>query len=348
MTTLAARIEWDLDGRPLDGRLLRMLATIDEQGSLRAASLEIGLGYRATWNLLLALQRALPAPVVELTRGRGARLTPAGQTLLRAMRAARERVQPHLVGTELTLTAPAARPPRLRLALSHDPLLAARREAWGERGVAMGFHGSAESLDLYAAGQADAAGFHVPLGRDPDAPRGELLGRLRPERDALLGFAIREQGLMVAPGNPKKLHGLADLARRGVRFVNRQAGSGTRLLLDELLALAGVPARGITGYGIEEFTHDAVAATVRSGAADAAFGLRAAAARFDLEFIPLQREAYMFACARRRLESPAIRALRELLASRELREAARRMAGYKLARVGEAGTVRQLEAGWPE
>ncbi len=347
MTTLGTRIEWDLDGRPLDGRLLPMLATIDEQGSLRAASLSIGLGYRGTWNLLLAIQRALPAPVVELTRGRGARLTPAGQALLRAMRSARERVQPHLVSTELALAAQSARPARLRLALSHDPLLAGRREAWGGHGVAMSFHGSAESLDLYAAGQADAAGFHVPLGRDPGAPRGELLDRLRPERDAIIGFAIREQGLMVAPGNPKKLRGLADLARRGVRFVNRQAGSGTRLLLDELLALDGVAAKAITGYGTEEFTHDAVAATVRSGAADAAFGLRAAAMRFGLAFIPLQREAYVFACARRRLESPPIRVLRELLATSELRDAARRLPGYVLAGAGEIGTVRRLQAGWP-
>lgn len=347
MTTLRARIEWDLDDSPADSRLLPMLAAIDEQGSLRAASIAIGLGYRATWNLLLALQRSLPVPVVELTRGRGARLTPAGQVLLRAMRAAGERIQPHLVTTELALVAQAARPPRLRLALSHDPLLAACREGWSGHGVAMSFHGSAESLDLYASGQADAAGFHVPLDRDPGAPRGELLERLRPASDALVGFAMREQGLMVAPGNPKKLRGLPDLARRGVRFVNRQAGSGTRLLLDEMLALAGVPAKGITGYGTEEFTHDAVAATVRSGAADAAFGLRAAAARFGLTFLPLQREAYVFACARRKLDTPPLRKLRELLASRELHDAARRLPGYALAHAGQVGTVRDLQAGWP-
>ena len=347
MTTLRTRIEWDLDGSALDGRLLTMLTTIDEQGSLRAASIAIGLSYRATWNLLLAVQSSLPVPVVELTRGRGARLTPAGLVLLRAMRSASERIQPHLVSTELSLTSDTTRPPRLRLALSHDPLLASRREDWADHGVAMSFHGSAESLDLYAAGQADAAGFHVPLGRHPDAPRGELLDRLRPATDALVGFAIREQGLMVAPGNPKKLRGLPDLARRGVRFVNRQAGSGTRLLLDELLAIEGIPAKSITGYGIEEFTHDAVGATVRSGAADAAFGLRAAASRFGLAFLPLQREAYVFACARRRLESAPIRRLRELLGSKELRDAARRLPGYALTHAGQVGTVKELQAGWP-
>jgi molybdate-binding protein len=105
----------------------------------------------------------------------------------------------------------------------------------------------------------------------------------------------REQGLMLAPGNPLGLSGLSDLATKRVRFVNRQKGSGTRSWFDRLLAQAGLKPAAIRGYEIEEFTHQAVAAVVASGAADAGMGVRVAAARFGLAFLPVGRETYYLA-----------------------------------------------------
>ncbi|HEX9454983.1 MAG TPA: molybdopterin biosynthesis protein, partial [Candidatus Binatia bacterium] len=108
----------------------------------------------------------------------------------------------------------------------------------------------------------------------------------------LVHLAQREQGILVARGNPKSVVGLRDLARKDLRFVNRQAGSGTRVLLDFQLRKLGIDGASIVGYEREEFTHMAVGVAVASGLADAALGVRAAANALKLEFIPVASEQY--------------------------------------------------------
>src|SRR5205814_4953749 len=108
----------------------------------------------------------------------------------------------------------------------------------------------------------------------------------------LVSIAGREQGLIVKPGNPLNLRTLADVARPGVTFVNRQRGAGTRVLLDFEIGKIGLPAEDIRGYEREEFTHLAVAAAVASGMADCGLGIAAAAAALGLEFVPLFKERY--------------------------------------------------------
>ena len=132
-----------------------------------------------------------------------------------------------------------------------------------------------------------------------------------------------------------------DVAARGLRFINRQRGSGTRLLIDQILAHEGIDAAELAGYGHEEFTHAAVAATVASGGADAGFGLRAAAAEYGLAFLPLVRERYFLAVRARDLKSPAIARLITLLRTPDFARLARRFAGY---RSGAAGSVTTLDA----
>ena len=109
---------------------------------------------------------------------------------------------------------------------------------------------------------------------------------------SLITLAHREQGLIVAKGNPSRIEGIADLTRDGIVFVNRQRGSGTRILLDYLLKKMGIDGSRIDGYGREEFTHLLVAAAVKSGRADAGLGIRAAARALDLDFIPIEHERY--------------------------------------------------------
>jgi putative molybdopterin biosynthesis protein len=108
----------------------------------------------------------------------------------------------------------------------------------------------------------------------------------------LLGFVSRQQGLILQHGNPKDITTLGDLARSGVRFVNRQQGAGTRLLLDHALAEQGIDATRIDGYQREESSHATVAAAVISGEADAGLGIQAAAQTHDLAFVPLFSERY--------------------------------------------------------
>lgn len=134
---------------------------------------------------------------------------------------------------------------------------------------------------------------------------------------------------MVKAGNPKELTRLTDLAQRGLRFVNRQPGSGTRLCLDFLLAQQGVAPGNIHGYTHEEFTHAAVAATVASGMADAAFGIEAAAREQNLDFVPIVSEHYYLAARASVLQKPGTRALLDYLDSREFRRLVNSLAGYR-------------------
>jgi len=324
---------------PFDRRLVPLLAAIRSSGTLRAAAREAGLSYRAAWDLVSDAGRALGVPLVELQRGRGSRLSPAGEQLVAADARAVRRLRES--GCEIALAPPRpARTSRRGLAVvaSHDLLLAALCDQWARPEGLVGevaFKGSLDSLGALARGEADVAGFHAgrETGREATAPLRRLLD---PRRDALIRFAEREQGLMVKHGNPKRLRSLADVAAKGARFVNRQRGSGTRLLIDELLAEANVASAPIRGYETEEFTHLAVAATVAAGRADAAFGLRAAAHRFGLDFIPARKEVYWLAVRSRRLDGEAAQALRRGLAGEPLRRAARGLAGYSIR---GAGTV---------
>lgn len=119
----------------------------------------------------------------------------------------------------------------------------------------------------------------------------------------------REQGLIIAPRSKGKISTLADLTGDAVRFINRQRGSGTRLLLDSLLTDASVASGRISGYEHEEFTHQAVAASIAAGAADVGLGLRAAASQFKLHFVPLAVEIYRLAGRAETQNHPRVRAL---------------------------------------
>jgi molybdate-binding protein len=157
-------------------------------------------------------------------------------------------------------------------------------------------------------------------------------------------FVRRRQGLILPRGNPRRVRTLADVAQRRLRFVNRQRGSGTRVLVDQLLHAQHVDPSSVRGYATEEFTHLAVAATVAAGNADAGFGLEAAARQFRLAFVPVVEERYLLACRRSALRQPAVARLRELLATRAARRAIVRLAGYAPDRPGELLELADLRA----
>ena len=151
----------------------------------------------------------------------------------------------------------------------------------------------------------------------------------------LLTFAHREQGLILSPGNPKGIKELADLARKDVRYVNRQRGAGTRVLLDYHLEQLGISSDSIQGYNREEYTHLAVAAAVKSGAADCGLGIAAAANALELDFIPLDKERYDLVIPRVHYESELLRPLLDLIRGPELRKAVDALPGYDTAHMGE-------------
>jgi putative molybdopterin biosynthesis protein len=151
---------------------------------------------------------------------------------------------------------------------------------------------------------------------------------------AVIRLVHREQGLLVAPGNPLRLRGVEDLTRPGVRYVNRQRGAGTRVLLDHLLSQLGVTPDAVTGYSREEPTHLAVAAAVAAGRADAGLGIMAAAAPFGLDFVPVAREPYDLVVAPGALDGPQLAPLWSLLAEPGFLASVEALGGYSTAETG--------------
>ena len=194
---------------------------------------------------------------------------------------------------------------------------------------------SRQALEWLKQGKVHVAGSHLE-----DSETGEfnlpLIRRLLPGDDVLVvTFARWEEGLVVRPGNPKHLKDAGDLARRGVRIVNREPGSGSRLLLDRKLAAAGVPTARVTGYDRLAAGHLAAAQTVLSGQADCCLATRSAALAFGLDFVPVRRERYDLVLRKASLELPSVQALLETLSRALLRRRLEALAGYDTSETGK-------------
>lgn len=299
------------------------------------------MSYRHVWGLMGKWERMFGKPLVKLNRGRGAELTEFGQKLLWAEQLVQARLAPELesVGQEIArvLSRTETGAARLALCASHDLALAQLRDQMAQEDglkLDLRFLGSLGSLAALSKGECSIAGFHIAEGMEPAATA--LFRRyLKPRRHTLIGLATRTQGLMLAAGNPKGIHDLSDLTRRDVRLINRQRESGSRVEFDELLTGAGIDPAAIAGYRTEEFTHLAIAATVAGGMADAGYGIRAAAAHYALDFIPLLTERYYLACPSKDLQEPLQAQFVELLRSREMRRILSAMPGYGTAITGK-------------
>ena len=151
----------------------------------------------------------------------------------------------------------------------------------------------------------------------------------------LINLAWRQQGFMVLPGNPHNIRAVADLTRPGVRFINRQRGAGTRLLLDFLLKQEGIDPAALQGYDREEYTHMAVAANVESGTADVGLGIMAAARALGLDFIPLTPERYDLVVPLATFRDRRFEELLAVINSPAFHAAAEVMGGYDLKDCGK-------------
>jgi len=158
---------------------------------------------------------------------------------------------------------------------------------------------------------------------------------LKGVRISLFHLVLRDQGLIVAKGNPKGIKGIEDLAGSDIVFVNRQAGSGTRVLFDYNLGQLGIEPKAIKGYDHDEFTHMAVAVDVLSGAADCGMGIFAAARALDLDFVPMVREQYDLVIPSAMVEQPNIKVVLDTIRSRHFRERVAALGGYDPSKSGE-------------
>jgi molybdate transport repressor ModE-like protein len=310
-----------LSGRDLPrerGRaLVRLLNELARCASLREAAAAASLSYRSAWGLLGDAARLFGAPLVEMQRGRPARLSPLGRRILHAdahVRASLEEPFRRL-GSEVASLLSAARgsaEERLRIQASHDLALEALRAICvPELELEIAFRGADDSLAALARGECDMAGFHVADALPRAAAAAAALGRwLDPRKHTLVHFVARQQGLIARPG--ARIRNVHDLTRPGVRFIHRQSSDAPR--------------------GGEERS---VAAAVAAGRADAAFGLHADAKRFGLAFVPLSIERYFFACAKSSLRGSAVQSLLAKLKSERFAAAAKRLPGYDLSHTAQ-------------
>jgi putative molybdopterin biosynthesis protein len=195
--------------------------------------------------------------------------------------------------------------------------------------------GSLGGLAALRDGLCHLAGSHLL-----DAETGDYtlswLDQVLPGRDiAVVRLAVREQGLIVAPGNPLGLSGIEDLARGGLRYVNRQHGSGTRALLDYELARFGIAPTSILGHDREEHTNLAVAASVAAGRFDCGLGVLAAARAFGLDFVRVRSEPFDLVLKVASLEDPLLGPLWDLLSSDGFQASVRALGGYDTSETGK-------------
>ena len=194
--------------------------------------------------------------------------------------------------------------------------------------------GSLGGLVALRDGLCHLAGSHL---LDPETGQYTLpyVDRVLGERDvAVVRLVHREQGLIVAPGNPLAIGAIEDVARADVRYINRQRGAGTRVLLDHELRRRAIPADAVSGYAREEHTHLAVAAAIAAGRADTGLGIMAAARAFALDFVPVTREPYDLVLSTDTLENPVTAPLWALLQDPDFRDAVEELGGYGTAEMG--------------
>lgn len=321
--------------------LLALLAGVSDTGSISKGSLQGGMSYRHAWGLLEQFADQFGTRLVDKERGHGTALTPLAEKLIWADRRVQARLAPLLdsLASELQqelMRTVAGSPGSLRLTASHGFAVASlvtQLHALGSL-VDIQYRSSTDAVAALVRGECDLAGFHLPIGKFEAAAAAKYRPWLDSGQHVFLHLAYRRQGLFVARGNPKGITGVSELTRPDLRLVNRQPGSGTRLLFDLLLGEGHVDRSAISGYDSAEYTHAAVAAFVASGMADVGFGVEAAARRFGLDFIPICRERYFLACDRAALTLPMLVTAIEAMTHPVFRAALEKLPGYDGAFAG--------------
>jgi len=299
--------------------LIDLLQAVSSQGSISGGARALNLSYRHVWGELKRWENELGNELLVWEKGHSARLTDFGAKLMWAERHAQARLAPQIEALRAELERSFALAfddsvQVLTLYASHDEAISRLREfALSPPADAAPLHldvrftGSVDAIRALNEGRCIMAGFHTlqDAGRKTRSER-TYKPLLQPGQHKIIGFARRTQGLMVAAGNPLALQSLRDVAEKRATFANRALGSGTRVVLDELLDSAGLHGSDIAGYSHTEPSHAAVAQAVASGQCDAGLGLAAAAAQAGLAFVPLLQECYHLVCLKSALENVAV------------------------------------------
>ncbi|MCL1886989.1 MAG: helix-turn-helix transcriptional regulator [Betaproteobacteria bacterium] len=334
---------------PIDtALLLRLLTVIHTEGAILQAAKILGLSYRHAWGLLREAENIFGAPLLQKHRGRGTTLTRLGTTLLWADRRINARLSPTLESLSSELERELSRsisdstsPVRLYASYGFAVAALMKRINEIELPVELRYLNSMESIAAFSQKECELAGFHVPIGAFETETVQLFMQYLCPKRHQLIHLAHLKQGLLVAPNNPKKIRELEDITRSGVRFVNRQTGSGTRRTLELLLEKNNIPHHAINGFEIAEFTHAAVAAYIASNMADVGFGVETAARHFGLDFVPLMQERYFFAVCKHEWQNAPINDVLNIMRSEDFKQHVNELGGYDAKDAGQVLSLKE-------
>jgi len=200
--------------------------------------------------------------------------------------------------------------------------------------------GSLSGLVSLKRGECHLAGAHLLDTETGKYNTSYIKDLLKGEEIAVINLVYREQGLLVKKDNPKNIKGIRDLTRDDIKYINRQRGSGTRVLLDYLLHKEDINTDDIDGYEKEELTHMGVAVQVAEGNADTALGIRAAAEAVEIDFIPVKKEKYDIILKKKALNDARVDKIIDIIRSDEFKEKVNRLGGYDTK---ESGYINFIE-----
>ena len=334
--------------------LMALLQAVAEHGSISAAARVLARSYRHVWGELKRWEDVLGHELVVWEKGQSARLTEFGTKLMWAERQTQARLAPQIeaLRADLERTFAVAFDPEahvLPLYTSHDDALPRLREHAAASGLHldMRFCGSVDAIRALNEGRCVLAGFHAVAQPRRDSHTALAYRRLlQPGQHKIIGFARRWQGLVLPAGNPMGLHTLADVARTRARFARRSLGTGTRVLLDDLLHDAHLAMDALNLLPTDEPSHAAVVEAVASGQADVGLGLHSSAASRGLDFVPLVEEDFHLVCLKSALDAPATAALRALLAEPEWLAQLGALPGYAPRDSGQVQSLRKTLPWW--
>jgi molybdate transport repressor ModE-like protein len=337
----------DLQGQKLHVSFLPLLSAIHRTKKLTIAAQQCELSYRHAWNILRQADSFFGQAVTVMERGKGASLTPLGSVLMQANQRVEARLHAQMESLTMELNSEVHRV--LADQIRAIPIFATHGYAVAMipdylRGfqAEMHYHGPEDALRGLKSGNCMFAGFNMPLHHRIASQQQRYPAYLRPKEVKILSFIKRQQGLMFTAENASKVRSLSDLQDSSLRFINRQPRSGTRELFDKLLDDARIGTESVRGYDNHEYTHSAVAAHVATGMAEVGFGVKAAATRFELDFIPLTEDRYFWAYEAERDSSAEVTAFKEMLATPEYQAEINRLPGYQCDRCGEPILAKEL------
>lgn len=361
----------DKKKQPIESNLLLLLSAIEKSGSLKKATEIIGVSYRHAWGLIKKWENEFGVELVKLERGRnrGATLTPLGMKLTRVAESMDERfdAEYQALGNEVSLTLrdqiTLAKSRSLNISASRCQAVTLFEQLLKKRTDLPVNVEAKDCLDgLRAFAQTkdcSIAGFHYPVANNLDEfPEASPLNSsnhqdfiemlasiyrplLESDQYQFLLMNSREQGIITISGKSQSIKNMSDLTHNEIRFINRGSKSGTRIILDNLLALANIDEKNIDGFNNEEFTHEAVAAMIATGMATAGFGIKAVASQFNLDFIPVLREAYLLVI-NKDIPTNIKVLLREVLVSSDYQKMVNDLPGYDAENAGEMLDIKEL------